>query len=191
MSKTEATIEIENRIVKWGYLRNFVKIKEFRFGVIGSHIADVFAISTNSGNETVTCEIKTSRADFLKDLKQTRKQCEARLFSNRFYYCAPKGLIKKEEIPDFAGFVEFDLEQPMSSYDVYGLEWNVYATLVIDAPILEREIPTWGMIISAARRDFVDTHDNLKRLIIKERNILPTKTKLDNIDCLFDEDKKE
>jgi len=50
--------------------------------------------------------VKISRGDFLRDVKDPAKHSHARLFSDLFYYAAPRGLLKIEEIPDWAGLIE-------------------------------------------------------------------------------------
>ena len=54
----------------------------------------------------VSYEVKVSRGDFLAELKQPQKRKHALLVSNRFYFAAPKGLIKPEELPAEAGLIE-------------------------------------------------------------------------------------
>lgn len=94
---------------------------------------------------SIEVEVKISRSDFFADQKKERKhlilenctvQGPINKFKdtvdevngvkhyrspNRFYYAAPKGLIKIEEVPNYAGLIEMT--------DTYGLE-------VKKAPIL-------------------------------------------------------
>ncbi len=51
-------------------------------------------------------EIKVARADFLHELKKPMKRAAALRLSNRFYFAAPTGLIKKDELPAECGLVE-------------------------------------------------------------------------------------
>ena len=77
---------------------------------------DVFAV-TEAGC-FVEFEIKTSRADYLKDAKKadrpgkpTKHECLAMRDHHgpgRFFFVVPKGLVKPEEIPEWAGFIEID-----------------------------------------------------------------------------------
>lgn len=60
-------------------------------------------------------EVKISRADFKADKKKTLKfkYYEMRhepYCPNYFYYVCPEGLIKKEEIPDYAGLYYYSKE---------------------------------------------------------------------------------
>ena len=56
--------------------------------------------------ERVSYEIKISRGDFLNEVKHPDKRVGAQMVSNRFYFAAPEGLIKPEEVPDGCGLVE-------------------------------------------------------------------------------------
>lgn len=70
-------------------------------------------------------EIKVTKADFNKDKAKCKrdwysysrniiKTKEEMLLKgelhNKFYYVAPKGLISKEELPDYAGLLEIDMD---------------------------------------------------------------------------------
>lgn len=56
---------------------------------------------------TYAIEIKTKRRDFLNELGQPEKQRAALMYSNLFYFCAPKGMIRLKELPPYAGLLEF------------------------------------------------------------------------------------
>lgn len=60
----------------------------------------------SKSNRRVAYEVKVSRGDFLRDIKQPLKHRPALIFSNEFYFVAPKGLIKADELPLFAGLLE-------------------------------------------------------------------------------------
>jgi len=47
----------------------------------------------------VCYEVKTSRGDFLSELKQPLKRRLGMRYSNEFYFVTPAGLVKAEEIP--------------------------------------------------------------------------------------------
>jgi len=53
-------------------------------------------------------EIKVSRADYKRDCDE--KQSGALAYSDRFYYVTPPSLITKDELPAWAGLIEFDGE---------------------------------------------------------------------------------
>lgn len=98
-------------------------------------------------------EIKVSRADFKRETHA--KQREARLFSDRFYYVTPKGLLKHEEIPDWAGLVEI----------VEGKRKTV-----VQAPLRDKDAPSWELVVSLLRNSGQVRRD--ADLIRKERDRL-------------------
>ena len=102
----------------------------------GARRCDFWTISANSsaGFQAVAYEIKISRADFKRDTHA--KQRQARLFSDRFYYVAPKGVIKPDELPDWAGLIEFD---------------DGKLTRRVDAPHRDKDAPTWQLVVSLIR----------------------------------------
>lgn len=74
------------------------------------HEADMLYIS-HSGYST-EYEIKISRSDFKADKKKTigfftkEEYLRAGKSINYFYYVTPKGLLKLDELPDYAGLIE-------------------------------------------------------------------------------------
>lgn len=54
----------------------------------------------------ISYEIKASRADFLNEVKKPTKKRMAMLVSNYYYFIAPKGIIKPEEVPLDCGLIE-------------------------------------------------------------------------------------
>lgn len=86
------------------------------------------AIVINPSGYVTEFEIKVSRSDFFADFKKEHKhECyknrglvEGDLDSlktkipNKFYYAVPKGLVKPEEVPEYAGlmyFTKFQLKE--------------------------------------------------------------------------------
>lgn len=60
-----------------------------------------------SNHHERTCfEVKVSRADFLKEIKDPRKRRMGLALSNRFYFIAPEGIVKIEEVPPECGLYE-------------------------------------------------------------------------------------
>lgn len=146
MKDTEKTATIlkalKNKFIYGGRLTN-VLFPELRLGSGYSDISqrriDLFMISSEKGNYTTAFEIKVSRGDFLKDIKDELKQRGARLYSSNFYYVAPKDMIKIEEIPMWAGLLEYDFETKQ------------FQTKIV-APLQNRNAPSWSLICSLVRR---------------------------------------
>lgn len=113
-------------------------------------------VAPSTGNLTTAYEVKITRQDFRRETYQ--KQRGARLFSDKFYFIAPKGVIPHDEVPDWAGLIE--------------VEWTVYKgkprlrmLKTIPAPKRDKEVPSWGLIVSMVRNarkaDSPPTKDSL------------------------------
>lgn len=142
--KTEIILEhLQKRYNGLSNSRCNILFPELRLGSgyndISQRRIDLFMISSEKGNYTTAFEIKVSRGDFLKDIKDEAKQRGARLYSSNFYYVAPKGLLKPEEIPMWAGLLEFDFEMKQ------------FITRIV-APLTSRNTPSWSLICSLVRR---------------------------------------
>lgn len=68
-----------------------------------SELPDVIAFK---GAESTVIECKVSRSDFLKDRHKPFRINSTAGMGDRRYYCAPKGLIKPEELPMNWGLIE-------------------------------------------------------------------------------------
>ncbi len=157
--KSETILQaLRHHFTSWG--RCNVVFPELRLGSGYSDIAqrriDLFMISAEKGNYTTAFEIKVSRGDFLKDIKDNLKQRGARLYSTNFFYVAPKGLLKPEEIPVWAGLMEYDFEE------------QEFRTIV-PAPLSSRNTPSWGLVCSLVRRVnekvYKEENEDLKNII--------------------------
>jgi hypothetical protein len=126
----------------------------------GARRCDFWTISANgsSGFLATAYEIKISRADFRRDTHA--KQRQARLFSDRFYYVAPKGLLKPDDLPDWAGLYEWTED---------GL------TMTVAAPFRDKDGPTWQFVVSLIRNSGVVRRDT--ELIRKENSDLRRRMK--------------
>lgn len=155
MSDTKITEQIYNLLDKqFTQQRQFAAIRELRCGTgyrgLNLRRMDYLVISTNAGNEVSVFEVKASRADFLKDIKDLNKQKQARCFANRFYYVAPKDVVKDNELPAWAGLMELD----------YNSENKPYLYYKVTAPTLHNEPATWGLVAEIIR------HNNKSKLDI-------------------------
>jgi hypothetical protein len=82
-----------------------VAFREFRTNCCNGEHPDV--IGFNSGG-SVLIECKASRADFFADRNKSFRQTPALGMGDIRYYCCPKGLLKKEELPEGWGLLEVD-----------------------------------------------------------------------------------
>jgi hypothetical protein len=83
----------------------------------------------------------------LPEGKQPLKQRGARLFSDQFFFVTPPGLLKPEEIPDWAGL----LEPYADSFFSHWATWNV----VVPTPIRSKDAPSWPLVVSMLRREAI------------------------------------
>jgi hypothetical protein len=109
--------------------------------------------------------MKLTRSDFLKDVKQPLKQRGARLFSDQFFFVTPPGLLKPEEIPDWAGLLEPYADSFFSNWAT----WNV----VVPAPIRSKDAPSWPLVVSMLRREAIILHEGRSMPIVFRQWITP------------------
>ena len=68
-------------------------------------------------NVTYELEVKLSRSDFFKDFKKERKHRQLRSGScplNHFAYVCPEGMVKIDEVPEYAGLIWMRDTQPFT-----------------------------------------------------------------------------
>ena len=79
-------------------------------------------------------EVKISRADFKRDSEE--KQEGALSYADRFWYVTPPDMLKKDEIPAWAGLQEWD-----------GKIFNIRRK----APMRQKRDPDWEFVVSLLR----------------------------------------
>lgn len=126
--------------------RDWITIREARCGTGFSYqnqrSFDFLAISSRAGNAVVAYEVKVSRGDFAKDIKNPEKQKPLRCFANLFYYIAPQGVIRPEELPAWAGLKEL-------IYDVNEKRFAIVER--VGPPYQANFPPTWGFLAACIR----------------------------------------
>lgn len=115
------------------------------YGGVSQRRIDAWALHPHPSrsNCRTSYEIKVSRGDFLKELKDPRKRKAGLLFSNEFYFAAPKGIIRVGEVPPEAGLIE--IVDNVRGSEVYN--WNV----VVAAPWRDTPPPSWRFVASLLR----------------------------------------
>lgn len=73
--------------------------------------------------ERIGLEIKVSRADFLREIRDPGKRAAWHSVVHRFTYVAPKGMIGRHEVPEGCGLLEYDPAATPSQR----LKWAVIA----------------------------------------------------------------
>lgn len=113
---------------------------------------DFLAISpaTSAGNPVDAYEIKVSRADFRKD--SYKKQRNARLYSDRFWYIAPVHTIPHDELPDWAGLIEAKWVCHQ------GGKPHLCLTEAVPAPKRDKDGPSWPLLVSMVRHTLRGAH---------------------------------
>lgn len=101
---------------------------------------DAFFMSVfpSEGLKRVAYEIKSSRADFRREIKEPRKRRAALRVSNEFYFVAPIGIIPVAEVPLECGLIEV--------YDDGGI------TITVKAPYRDSMPSSWHFFAAFARR---------------------------------------
>lgn len=135
--------------------------EEFRVGTgyqaRSDQRVDVFVIQfwPSASLARTVYEIKTSRADFLREVKDPLKRRIGLLMSNRFHFATPAGLLTPEEIPIECGLVELEhFEERVPGQ--YGPDAPTHAATrlkqIVDAPWRDTGPPSWRLFAALARR---------------------------------------
>ena len=142
---TTADIKEYLRFKYSGLKRQYIFFEELpTFTGYGDRFFDFWVMDCfNSHNYKKTAfEIKISRNDFFKELKQPEKRRAAIGYSNEYYFITPKNLVKPEEVPIDCRLIE-----------VYFNKYNVIsARTKIKAPQHEPIRPNWSFIAVILRR---------------------------------------
>lgn len=135
------------------YRESWAFFDELRIGTGFGHNSeqsiDAFAIALWPSNHWAShaYEIKTSRADFTKELRAPLKRRAALRYSNLFWFATPEGLVKPEEVPIEAGLVEVRWRG-----DGYPRREDWFSDIIVQAPWRDIPPPTWNLFASVARR---------------------------------------
>jgi hypothetical protein len=108
------------------------------FGDDGERTVDLWGISTKRPYNHLSIEIKVSRGDFFRDVKNPLKQRRSRMMANQFWFAAPVGLLTAADLPIWGGLMEVD-EFGNVRYEV-------------PAPWFDSSPPTWSFVASIVRR---------------------------------------
>ncbi len=146
--------------VEWLFFR------ELRVGTghrnSGAQRLDAFALNTlpHTAMKRVCYEVKTSRGDFLSELKQPLKRRIGMRYSNEFYFVTPAALIAAAEIPSECGLVEAgwatlaewrQLITRHGGFFHYDPERRAYCMVTIPAPWRDTPGPTWQLVAAMLR----------------------------------------
>jgi hypothetical protein len=116
----------------------------------------------------VCYEVKTSRADFLSELKRPLKRRIGMRYSNEFYFVTPADLVRLAEIPPECGLIEAgyatytewkNLIGRHAGFFHYDPEARAYCMITAPAPWRDTPGPTWQLVAAMMRnqrRQFVE-----------------------------------
>ena len=116
----------------------------------------------------VCYEVKTSRGDFLSELKRPLKRRIGVRYSNEFYFVTPADLVRIAEIPPECGLIEAgyatfaewkELIRRHAGFFNYDPETRAYCMITVPAPWRDTPRPTWQLVASMLRnqrRQFIE-----------------------------------
>ena len=128
----------------------------------GAQRLDAFALNTlpHMAMKRVCYEVKTSRADFLCELKHPLKRRIGMRYSNEFYFVTPAALVNMAEIPSECGLVEAgyatfsewkQLIVRQAGFFNYDPETQAYCMITVPAPWRDTPGPTWQLVAAMLR----------------------------------------
>ena len=138
-------------------------LRELRFGTArqygGAQRLDAFALNTfpHMAMKRVCYEVKTSRADFLSELKRPLKRRIGMRYSNEFYFVTPAALVSLTEIPPECGLVEAGYATFSEWRDLIGRHAGSSITIpkpgriTVAAPWRDTPGPTWQLVAAMMR----------------------------------------
>ena len=141
-------------------------LRELRVGTgHGRHAlqrVDAFALNCypHLGMKRICYEVKTSRADFLGELKQPLKRRIGMRYSNEFYFVTPADLVRTNEIPAECGLIEIgcaSVEQWKERMRGHGgwfqfeAETRMFCMMTVPAPWRDTPGPTWQFVAAMMR----------------------------------------
>lgn len=123
---------------------------------------DAFALNSyaHTGMRRVCYEVKTSRPDFLTELKHPLKRRIGLRYSNEFYFVTPANLVTIAEVPAECGLIEAGLAPPdvyqtllprHAGFFHYDPDSQAYCLLTVPAPWRETPGPTWQLLAAMLR----------------------------------------
>lgn len=128
----------------------------------GAQRLDAFALNTlpHTAMRRVCYEVKTSRSDFLLELKHPLKRRIGMRYSNEFYFVTPAALVNASEIPADCGLVEAGYATPVewrhligrhAGFFNYDCDNRAYCMIAIPAPWRDTPGPTWQLVAAMLR----------------------------------------
>ena len=92
-----------------------------------------------TGFKTAVIEVKTSRADFLRDKNKRCRKDKTYSCGNKRFYLTPKGLLKPSEILEHWGLLEYDGEDIQVIRDADDIPCQNHGDIAMLCSIMRRE----------------------------------------------------
>jgi hypothetical protein len=149
-------------------------LKELRIGTGHRHHEmqrlDAFALNClpHLGMKRVCYEVKTSRADFLGEIRRPLKRRIGMRFSNEFYFVAPAGMLAHDEVPSDCGLIEIGHATTEESQRLVrrneSLFWlngetGAFCLVAVPAPWRDTPGPTWQFAAAMLRNQQRALHE--------------------------------
>jgi len=131
---------------------------------------DAFALNCfpHLAMKRVSYEVKTSRADYLCELKHPLKRRIGMRYSNEFYFVVPAGMLSLAEIPPECGLIEagqatFEewkvLMKRQAGFFYFDPCRGEYCMVTIPAPWRDTPGPTWEFVAAMLRNQRRELED--------------------------------
>jgi hypothetical protein len=150
-------------------------LRELRVGTgrqnAGAQRLDAFALNTlpHMAMKRVCYEVKTSRSDFLSEVKRPLKRRIGMRYSNEFYFVTPAALVNADEVPAECGLVEagyatFEEWRQLigrhAGFFHYDPKTRAYCIVAIPAPWRDTPGPTWQLVAAMLRHQRRELSEN-------------------------------
>jgi hypothetical protein len=123
---------------------------------------DAFALNClpHLASKRVCYELKTSRADFLSEVKRPLKRRIGMRYSNEFFFVTPDRLLAVEEVPVECGLIEVGFATTLESKEAlrrrttpffFHPERSCYCVVTVPAPWRDTPGPTWQFAAAMLR----------------------------------------
>ena len=146
----------------------------------GAQRLDAFALNTlpHTAMKRVCYEVKTSRGDFLSELKRPLKRRIGMRYSNEFYFVTPANLVNAAEIPADCGLVEAGhatfaewkhLISRHAGFFNFDPEQRAYCMITVPAPWRDTPGPTWQLVAAMLRNQRRQFSEEPPARVIQQR----------------------
>ena len=144
-------------------------LRELRVGTVrrngNAQRLDAFALNSlpHTAMKRVCYEVKTSRADFLGELKHPLKRRIGMRYSNEFFFVTPARLVEIAEVPAECGLIEAGLAtleewrhlmSRQAGFFSFDPGTRQYCIITVPAPWRDTPGPTWQLVAAMLRNQY-------------------------------------